>query len=208
MKDKLKLYMITDGRYYDEVETSKLALEGGATAIQLRMKNTTTRKMIEKGIKISRIVENYNALFFVNDRVDVALAVNAHGVHVGQNDMPPETVKKIAPNLIVGVSASSVEEAIRAEKNGADYIGAGSIFPTQTKEDAKTIGLETLKNIVDVVNIPVVAIGGINHENLTEVLKTGVAGVAVISAIVGSSDIKDATFRMRRSIDDFEKSRV
>ncbi len=195
--------MITDRRFRDEVETAELALKGGATAIQLRIKNASTREMIEVGKRIRRITTSYDALFFVNDRVDVALAVHADGVHVGQSDMPPRLVREIAPNLVLGVSASTVQEAMRAEREGADYIGAGSVFPTKTKEDAKFMGIRTLREIVRAVDIPVVAIGGINMSNLRDVLETGVDGIAVISAIVASHDVKGATENMRKIIDDF-----
>lgn len=205
LRKRLKLYVITDRRLRDEVETVKEALEGGATSIQLRIKKAPTREMVEVGKKIRKITEEYDALYFVNDRLDVALAVNADGVHVGQEDMPVEIVKEIAPNLIVGVSASNLKEAIEAEKGGADYIGAGSVFPTKTKEDAKYLGLDGLKAVIENVNIPVVAIGGINHENVREVLKLGVDGIAVISAIVGAEDVREATKRMKEMIEEYIK---
>jgi len=201
LKKKLKLYVITDRRLRDELESVKGALEGGATAIQLRLKGVPTREMIQLGREIRKLTEDYDALYIVNDRVDVALAVDADGVHVGQGDMPVEIVKEMAPNLIVGVSASNLGEALQGEKAGADYIGAGSVFPTRTKEDAKLLGLEGLKEIVRNVPIPVVAIGGINHGNVKEVLKVGVDGVAVISAIVGAEDIVEATRRMKEIVD-------
>jgi len=201
LKKKLKLYVITDRRLRDELESVKGALEGGATAIQLRLKGVPTREMIQLGREIRKLTEDYDALYIVNDRVDVALAVDADGVHVGQGDMPVEIVKEMAPNLIVGVSASNLGEALQGEKAGADYIGAGSVFPTRTKEDAKLLGLEGLKEIVRNVPIPVVAIGGINHGNVKKVLKVGVDGVAVISAIVGAEDIVEATRRMKEIVD-------
>lgn len=200
-KNKLKLYVITDGRFVDEVKGASLALEGGATAIQLRMKNASTRMMIYIGKKLRKITEDYDALFIVNDRVDVALATDADGVHLGSKDMPVEIARRIAEDLIIGTSASSVEEARHAEKMGADYIGCGSVFPTKTKEDARYIGLEGLYRIVKSVNLPVVAIGGISIENLPKVLETGVQGVAVASAIIGAENIKKATKEFRKIID-------
>ncbi len=196
LREKLRLYVITDGRVRDEIETAKLALEGGATAIQLRMKNTSTRRMVEVGKEICKIVDEYDALFIVDDRVDIALATKAHGVHVGQDDMPVDIVKEIAPELIVGVTVHNVLEARRAQEQGADYLGAGSVFPTKTKENAVYIGIENLRKIVESVSVPVVAIGGINKDNVQDVLKTGVAGVAVISAIVYAKDIFSATREM------------
>ncbi|MBW9223147.1 thiamine phosphate synthase [Methanothermococcus sp. SCGC AD-155-E23] len=203
LREKLKLYVITDRRFRDELEGVREALEGGATAIQLRLKGISTREMVEVGRKIREITQDYDALYIVNDRVDVALAVDADGVHVGQNDMPVEIVKEIAPHLIVGVSASNLREALEGERKGADYIGAGSVFPTRTKEDARLLGLEGLKEIVRNVHIPVVAIGGINHENVREVLKVGVDGVAVISAILGAEDVVEATRRMRKMVEEY-----
>ena len=205
LRKKLKLYVITDRRFRDEVESVKETLEGGATAIQLRLKGVPTREMVEVGREIRKLTEDYDALYIVNDRLDVALAVGADGVHVGQEDMPVDIVKEIAPNLIVGVSASNLREALEGEKKGADYIGAGSVFPTRTKENAKLLGLEGLREIVENVHIPVVAIGGINHENVKEVLKVGVDGVAVISAIVGAEDVVEATRRMREIIEEYIK---
>ncbi len=200
-KDKLKLYVITDSRLIDEVKGVRLALEGGATAIQLRMKDASTRKMIDTGIKIRKLTEEHGALFIVNDRVDVALATDADGVHLGQEDMPVETAREIVGEMIIGVSASNLREALEAERAGADYIGAGSVFPTSTKEDAKFLGIDALKRIVEEVHITVVAIGGINFDNLKLVLEAKVNGVAVISAIMGAEDIKEAARKMRKMID-------
>ncbi|RLF86424.1 thiamine phosphate synthase, partial [Thermococci archaeon] len=176
LRKKLKLYVITDRRLKPEVESVREALEGGATSIQLRIKNAPTREMIEIGRKIRELTKEYDVLYFVDDRLDVALATNADGVQLGPEDMPISLAREIAPNLIIGASVYSLEEALKAEKEGADYLGAGSVFPTPTKRDAKVIGLEGLKRIVDSVKIPVVAIGGINHENVREVLNTGVDG--------------------------------
>jgi len=207
LREKLRLYVITDRRLRDEISSVKDALEGGATTIQLRLKNTSTREMIEIVKKIRKICEDYSALFFVNDRLDVALAVNADGVHVGHEDMPLYMVREIAPNLIVGASARNLEEAIKAEKEHADYIGAGSVFPTKSKEDAVIMGLDELERIVRNVKIPVVAIGGIDHSNVEKVLRTGVDGIAVISAIVGAEDVKKAAQEMRKIIEKFQKFR-
>ncbi|OYT59988.1 thiamine phosphate synthase [Euryarchaeota archaeon ex4484_178] len=200
-KNKLKLYVITDGRFIDEVKGAMLALEGGATTIQLRMKNSPTRKMIEVGREIRKLTKEYDALFIVNDRVDVALATDADGVHLGQEDMPIDVAREIVGDIIIGISASNLREAMEAEKNGADYIGAGSVFPTTTKEDARYLGLDGLKEVVSKVRIPVVAIGGITLENVNKVLETGVQGIAVISAIMGATDVKKAASLMRKIID-------
>jgi len=192
--------VITDRRLIDEVKGVKLALEGGATAIQLRIKDAPTREMYEIGKKIRALTREYDALYIVDDRIDIALAVDADGVQLGPEDMPIEVAREIAPNLILGASVYSLEEALQAEKKGADYLGAGSVFPSPSKPDAKVLGLDRLKNIVLNVRIPVVAIGGITHENVKEVLKTGVAGVAVISAVMGAPDVLDATKRLRNIV--------
>lgn len=208
LEEKLRFYVITDRRMSNEVKSVRLAIGGGATAIQLRIKDASTREMVNVGTEIRKITRDFNVLFIVDDRVDVALAVEADGVHVGQDDMPLKMVKRIAPNLIVGVSASSPREAIEAEKGDADYIGAGAIFPTATKSDAKILGLVGLKTIISAVKIPVIAIGGVNHQNVVKVLKSGVDGIAAVSAIVGASDIRESASRMRTLIDNyFRKTR-
>jgi len=200
LRKKLKLYVITDRRLKSEIESVREALEGGATSIQLRIKNAPTGEMIKIGKEIRELTKEYDALYFVDDRLDVALATDADGVQLGPEDMPISLAKEIGPNLIIGASVYSLEEALKAEKEGADYLGAGSVFPTPTKRDVKVIGLEGLKRIVESVKIPVVAIGGINHKNARDVLKTGVDGIAIISAIMGTEDVKRATEEMRKII--------
>ncbi len=203
LKEKLRFYVITDRRFRDELSTVQDALEGGATAIQMRIKNAPTREMVEIGKGLRKLTDEYGALFFVDDRVDVALAVSADGVQVGPDDMPVPLVKEMAPNLLIGASIYSLEEAVKAEREGADYLGAGAVFPTRTKADARYLGLDGLKTILETVKIPVVAIGGINHENVREVLRLGVDGIAVISAIVGAPDVKRAALEMRKIIDEY-----
>ncbi|HII66500.1 MULTISPECIES: thiamine phosphate synthase [Thermococcus] len=202
LRKKLKLYVITDRRLKSEIESVREALEGGATSIQLRIKNAPTGEMIKIGKEIRELTKEYDALYFVDDRLDVALATDADGVQLGPEDMPISLAKEIGPNLIIGASVYSLEEALKAEKEGADYLGAGSVFPTPTKRDVKVIGLEGLKRIVESVKIPVVAIGGINHKNARDVLKTGVDGIAIISAIMGAEDVKRATEEMRKIIEE------
>jgi thiamine-phosphate pyrophosphorylase len=190
IRSYLGVYFITDSGFgYTHEELAEMALRAGIKIIQFREKRMPTKYMYETAKKIRKLTEDYSALFIVNDRIDIALAVHADGVHVGQEDMPAEAVREISKEMIVGVSAKNVDEAIRAEKDGADYIGAGPVFTTTTKEDAgKDIGLITLEEILKSVRIPVVAIGGINHDNAEMVLKTGCDGVAVISAIANSKN--------------------
>ena len=202
LREKLKLYVITDRRLKPEIESVREALEGGATSIQLRIKNASTREMIKIGKRIRELTKEYDALYFVDDRLDVALATNADGVQLGSEDMPISLAREIAPNLIIGASVYSLEEALQAEKERADYLGAGSVFPTPTKAGVRVIGVEGLRKIVKSVKIPVVAIGGINHKNARDVLKTGVDGIAIISAIMGAEDVKKATEEMKKIIEE------
>ncbi len=191
----LKVYLVTDngqlkGRdFFDVVEES---LKGGVTLVQLREKNITSREFYEKALKLREITKKYNVPLIINDRVDIAMAVNADGVHVGQKDIPVSEVKRISGGkLIVGATANTVELAKEAEKQGADYIGSGAMFSTPTKDDAKPMTKDMLKNIVNSVNIPVCAIGGINIDNVIELKNTGIAGVAVSSGIMGVENVFD-----------------
>lgn len=191
----LKVYLVTDngqlkGRdFFDVVEES---LKGGVTLVQLREKNITSREFYEKALKLREITKKYNVPLIINDRVDIAMAVNADGVHVGQKDIPVSEVKRIScGKLIVGATANTVELAKEAEKQGADYIGSGAMFSTPTKDDAKPMTKDMLKNIVNSVNIPVCAIGGINIDNVIELKNTGIAGVAVSSGIMGVENVFD-----------------
>jgi len=202
LREKLKLYVITDRRLKPEIESVREALEGGATSIQLRIKNASTREMIKIDKRIRELTKEYDALYFVDDRLDVALATNADGVQLGPEDMPISLAREIAPNLIIGASVYSLEEALQAEKERADYLGAGSVFPTPTKAGVRVIRVEGLRKIVESVKIPVVAIGGINHKNARDVLKTGVDGIAIISAIMGAEDVKKATEEMKKIIEE------
>lgn len=186
--EKLIVYFITDSRFGKHEDLVEGALKGGVRAVQFREKKMNDREMYFTARKIRRITEDYDALFFVNDRVDIAMAVNADGVHVGQSDLPAYAIREFFEGYI-GVSAHTIDEAKRVEKF-ADYLGVGPVFVTGTKEDAKEpIGIEGLKKIVDSVNVPVVAIGGIDTKNAGIVFESGVAGVAVVSAIAGADDV-------------------
>jgi thiamine-phosphate pyrophosphorylase len=187
------------------VKSVEEALKGGATSIQLRLKESSTREMVEIGREVRRLTRDYGALYFVDDRVDVALATNADGVQLGPEDMPIRIAREIAPNLIIGASVYSVEEALDAEKEGAHFLGAGSVYPTPSKPDARVIGLDGLRKMVEVVSIPVVAIGGINRDNIREVLRAGVVGVAVISAVMAAEDVYRATLELRKIVDEMLK---
>ena len=199
--EDLLLYAVTDRHWtgnetlYQQVEK---ALKGGATFIQLREKNLDEDSFLKEAYEIQKLCKEYKVPFVINDNVDIAVKINADGVHVGQSDMEALDVRaKLGSDKIIGVSAQTVEQALLAEKHGADYLGVGAVFPTGSKDDADDVSHETLKAICDAVNIPVIAIGGITYENVTELSGTGIVGIAVISAIFGAGDIEKATDELK-----------
>ena len=192
----LSLYLVTDKS--DDVEkflnTIEEAIKGGVTVVQIREKTADTLDFYNLALKVKEITTKYNVPLIINDRVDIALAIDADGVHVGQSDMPCDVTRKlIGENKILGVSAATVSEAQKAERDGADYIGTGAVFPTATKDDAPSVTKEELKEVVDSIEIPVVAIGGINLENAHELTDTGIAGLSVVSAIMSADNPKKAS---------------
>lgn len=196
-KKDLLLYAVTDRAWlkgetlYEQVEK---ALKGGATFIQLREKTLDEGTFLEEAKEIKELCKKYGVPFVINDNVDIALAMDADGVHVGQSDMEAGDVRaKLGNDKIIGVSAQTVEQAVLAEKRGADYLGVGAVFPTGSKDDADDVSHETLKAICDAVSIPVIAIGGISKANVLELSGTGICGIAVISAIFAQPDIEIAT---------------
>lgn len=191
---ELKLYLVTDsdilrGRdFYNSIEE---ALKGGVTMLQLREKNASGKEFLEKAIKLRELTKKYNVKFIINDRVDIAMLCDADGVHVGQSDIPANKVRELmGEDKIVGVSARTVEEAIRAKENGADYLGVGAMFNTRTKLDAKSVSIEKLKEIKELIKLPVVAIGGLSLSNIDKLKECNVDGYAVVSAILGAENIK------------------
>ena len=201
-KESLLLYAVTDRHWLAEGEplshAVQQALEGGATLIQIREKNLEEGAFEQEAIELQALCRRYHVPFIVNDNVELALRIGADGIHVGQEDMEAGRVREmLGPDRILGVSAQTVEEALRAEAAGADYLGVGAVFPTGSKDDAVDVPHETLKAICEAVSIPVVAIGGITYEN-TELLKdSGIAGISVISAIFGQKEIEAATRKLR-----------
>ncbi len=191
------LYLVTDRQLaIKPIEiVVEEAIKGGVDCVQLREKNINTRKFVEIAHTIKSITDRYNVPLIINDRIDVALAVHAYGVHLGQDDMPLNIARKLLPHsMVIGISVSTVNEAIEAEKGGADYIGAGSVFPTSTKDDISgIIGLEGLQEIKKAVSIPVVAIGGIQIHNSESVVQYGADCLAVVSAIVSSNNPYEAS---------------
>ena len=202
---ELLLYAVTDRHWlgeetlYDQV---KKALDGGATFVQLREKNLDREVFLAEAKEIQKLCKEYGVPFVVNDEVSIAKDIDADGVHVGQSDMEAMDVRKIlGPDKIIGVSAQTVEQAIIAEKHGADYLGVGAVFTTGSKDDADDVSHETLKASCEAVSIPVIAIGGITKDNVAEFAGSGICGVAVISAIFGQKDIQKATEELKFSVE-------
>lgn len=191
-KSSMLLYAVTDSSWLNGrslAQDVEDVLKAGATFIQLREKNADYDQMLKLAKEIKALTDKYHVPFVIDDNIDVAVAVDADGVHVGQSDTEAKKAREIlGENKIVGVSAGNLKEAIEAEKNGADYIGIGAMFPTDTKKDHTDITFEQAKEITEAVNIPVVAIGGINKNNIIQLKGTGVDGVAVISAIFAQDD--------------------
>lgn len=201
LNKSLLLYAITDRHWlngktlYSQVE---LALKGGATMIQIREKDLDENVFLKEVEQIQSLCAKYCVPFIVNDNVELAVKIGADGVHVGQSDMAAKDVRAlIGKDKILGVSAQTVEQALEAQKCGADYLGTGAVFPTGSKDDAQVLGVQTLKEICSAVNIPVVAIGGISKDNILELKKSGIAGVSVISAIFAQNDIVAATAELK-----------
>ena len=196
-KKNMLLYAVTDRAWVGKqtlCEQVEAALKGGCTCVQLREKELSDAEFLEEAVKIHEICKHYGVPFIVNDNVDIALAMDADGVHVGQSDMEALDVRrKLGPDKIIGVSAQTVEQALLAEKHGADYLGVGAVFPTGSKDDADDVSYDTLKAICRAVSIPVVAIGGISRDNVHRLSGSGICGVAVISAIYGAADIRRAS---------------
>ena len=191
-----KIYLVTDEKaclekdFYSCIEE---AIKGGVKIVQLREKNISTKDFYEKALKVKEICKNYGVLFIINDRLDIAQAVGADGVHLGQSDMPIEEARKILKDkFLIGVTARNIEEAKRAELLGADYIGSGAIFGTSTKDNAKKLEMEELKKIVASVKIPVFAIGGININNVGSLKNIGLQGICAVSGILSEKNCKKA----------------
>ena len=196
-KKDLLLYAVTDRHWLDKrslKEVVKESLDGGVTFVQLREKKLEDDKFLEEAKELKQLCKEYDVPFVINDNVDIAIAMDADGVHVGQSDMEAGNVReKLGPDKIIGVSAQTVEQAVLAEQRGADYLGVGAVFPTGSKDDAVEVSHETLKAICEAVSIPVIAIGGISVGNVKELAGSGIVGIAVISAIYAAKDIKKAT---------------
>jgi len=203
LKVDYSLYLVTDRkmlRERDLGQSIELAIQGGVTLVQLREKSVSTREFLELATRVKEITSRYRIPLIINDRLDIALAVEADGLHVGQDDLPMLKARELFPNKIIGVSASTLSEALLAQEQGANYLGVGAVFSTSTKTDASKVSLEQLELIKKSVTIPVVAIGGINETNLKRVMATGVDGVSVVSAILAKENILEATVLLQELI--------
>lgn len=205
LREQMLLYAVTDRHWlngrtlYGQVEE---ALKGGATFIQLREKDLTEEEFLEEAKKIQQLCKKYRVPFIINDNVKLAKEIDADGVHVGQSDMEALDVRaQLGEDKIIGVSARTVEQALLAEKHGADYLGVGAVFQTGTKTDAREVEHSVLKEICTKVDIPVVAIGGITQDNVKELSGSGINGVAVISAIFAQKDIETATAKLKSCVE-------
>ena len=198
------LYLVTnrmDKSKQEFLATVEEAILGGVKLVQLREKEASTGEFYKLAIDLKELTSKYNVPLIINDRLDIALAIDADGVHVGQSDMPGDVVRKIiGKDKILGISAATIEESKKAEIDGADYIGTGAIFPTQTK-DTDCIIIEQLKEIVNSVNIPIIAIGGLSEDNISSLANTNIKGISVVSAIMESDNPKKAAENLKKEFE-------
>ena len=205
-RESLKLYLVTN-RYQDSLENFlekvETACRSGVTIIQLREKNLTTNQYYQLAKQVKEITDAYQVPLIIDDRLDVCLAVDAAGLHIGDDELPVSVARKVlGPEKILGVTAKTVKRALEAETSGADYLGTGAIFPTTTKENAPITLISTLKTICQTVAIPVVAIGGLTSENIDQLIGTGIAGVAVVRDLMQAEDIEAKTQAFLTKLDD------
>ena len=205
-RDALRLYLVTN-RYQDSVESFlekvETACRSGVTIVQLREKNLTTNQYYQLAKQVKEITDAYQVPLIIDDRLDVCLAVDAAGLHIGDDELPVSVARQVlGPEKILGVTAKTVERALEAEESGADYLGTGAIFPTTTKENAPITLISTLKTICQRVAIPVVAIGGLTSENIDQLAATGIAGVAVVRDLMQAEDIEAKTQAFLTKLDD------
>lgn len=208
MKIDYSLYLVTDRKDKTEQEFLNIieeSIKGGVTVIQIREKIANTQEFYNIALKVKEITTKYNVPLIINDRIDIALAIDADGVHIGQDDMPIKIARKlIGPNKILGVSAHNLKEAKKAKEKSADYLGVGAIFTTSTKNNAEDVSIDTLKSITESVDIPTVAIGGINLENAHKLSNTKIAGFSVVSAIMDANNPKIASEKLKEIYENLE----
>ena len=203
-KEDMLLYGITDRAWLDGRRLSEVveeSLKGGVTILQIREKNINRDEFLEEAKKIKKLCKPYGIPLIINDDVEIAKEIDADGVHLGQGDMEITKAREIlGKDKIIGITAKTVEQAVTAEKNGADYLGSGAIYATGTKTDAKRLSVESLKEICDSVDIPVVAIGGLTYDNIDILEGSGIDGIAVVSAIYASSNITETTRDLKEKV--------
>ncbi|RSK06958.1 Thiamine-phosphate synthase [Streptococcus mitis] len=205
-REALRLYLVTN-RYQDSVESFlekvEMACRSGVTIVQLREKNLTTNQYYQLAKQVKEITDTYQVPLIIDDRLDVCLAVDAAGLHIGDDELPVSVARQVlGPDKILGVTAKTVKRALEAEEGGANYLGTGAIFPTTTKENAPITLISTLKTICQMVAIPVVAIGGLTSENIDQLIGTGIAGVAVVRDLMQAEDIETKTQAFLTKLDD------
>ena len=205
-REALRLYLVTN-RYQDSLESFlekvETACRSGVTIVQLREKNLTTNQYYQLAKQVKEITDAYQIPLIIDDRLDICLAVDAAGLHIGDDELPVSVARKVlGPEKILGVTAKTVKRALEAEEGGADYLGTGAIFPTTTKENAPITLISTLKTICQRVAIPVVAIGGLTSENIDQLIGTGIAGVAVVRDLMQAEDIETKTQAFLTKLDD------
>ena len=205
-REALRLYLVTN-RYQDSLERFleklEMACRSGVTIVQLREKNLTTNQYYQLAKQVKEITDAYQVPLIIDDRLDVCLAVDAAGLHIGDDELPVPVARQVlGPDKILGVTAKTVKRALEAEEGGADYLGTGAIFPTTTKENAPITLISTLKTICQRVAIPVVAIGGLTSENIDQLIGTGIAGVAVVRDLMQAEDIEAKTQAFLTKLDD------
>ena len=205
-RESLRLYLVTN-RYQDSLENFlekvETACRSGVTIVQLREKNLTTNQYYQLAKQVKEITDAYQVPLIIDDRLDVCLAVDAAGLHIGDDELPVSVARQVlGPEKILGVTAKTVKRALEAEEGGADYLGTGAIFPTTTKENAPITLISTLKTICQTVAIPVVAIGGLTSENIDQLIGTGIAGVAVVRDLMQAEDVEAKTQAFLTKLDD------
>ena len=205
-REALRLYLVTN-RYQDSLESFlkkvEMACRSGVTIVQLREKNLTTNQYYQLAKQVKEITDAYQVPLIIDDRLDVCLAVDASGLHIGDDELPVSVARQVlGPEKILGVTAKTVKRALEAEEGGADYLGTGAIFPTTTKENAPITLISTLKTICQKVAIPVVAIGGLTSENIDQLIGTGIAGVAVVRDLMQAEDVEAKTQAFLTKLDD------
>lgn len=201
----LSLYLVTDRKCLKNKDLNSAieeAILGGVTLVQLREKNSDSLELFNIAKEVKKITDKHNIPLIIDDRIDIAMAVDATGVHLGQEDIPCNVARKIlGSDKIIGVSAHNIKEALKAQSDGADYLGCGSVFNTSTKNNVTSLKIQELREIKEKVNIPVVAIGGINEKNVLELRGTGIDGIAIVSAILGKDNIKKAAEELKYTIE-------